>query len=155
METDPLFEDMLELLGKHKVRYLIVGGFAFAFHARPRYTKDIALWIDPEPENIERANAALSEFGSPFSLDAENPREIAQMGVAPNRIDFLLELEGFDFLSAWEKRIEHPYGRAVANWIDIDTLIEIKSRINHPRHQDDVRVLQDVKRMREERGRRE
>jgi hypothetical protein len=35
------FEDFLELLDRHAVRYLIIGGLAFIFHARPRFTKDI------------------------------------------------------------------------------------------------------------------
>jgi len=37
------------------------------------------------------------------------------------------------------------YGRASASWIDIDALIAIKSRIDHPRHQEDVRVLELVR----------
>ena len=32
--------NMLELFNKHSVRYYIVGPFALAFYARPRYTKD-------------------------------------------------------------------------------------------------------------------
>jgi hypothetical protein len=31
--------DLLALLDKHGVRYLIVGGFAVAVHGTPRYTK--------------------------------------------------------------------------------------------------------------------
>ncbi len=53
------FEDMLQFLDKHNVRYLIIGGLAFIYHAKPRYTKDMDLWIDPEPENIKRANHAF------------------------------------------------------------------------------------------------
>ena len=37
--TIPDFEDMLALLGKHSVRYLVVGGLAFIYHAKPRFTK--------------------------------------------------------------------------------------------------------------------
>ena len=49
METVQDFEDMLHLLDKHKVRYLIIGGLAFIYHAKPRYTKDMDLWVDPAP----------------------------------------------------------------------------------------------------------
>jgi hypothetical protein len=35
------FEDFLELLDRHRVRYLIIGGLAFIYHAKPRFTKDI------------------------------------------------------------------------------------------------------------------
>jgi hypothetical protein len=33
------FEDLLALLERHGVRYLIIGGLAFIYHAKPRYTK--------------------------------------------------------------------------------------------------------------------
>ena len=143
------FQDMLHLLHERNVRYLVIGGLAFIFHAKPRYTKDMDLWIDPEPENVEQANRALREFGSPDCLDALKKSEILQIGTEPNRIDLLLEVEGMEFGSAWPKRVEENYGDAPANFIDLDSLIAIKSRIDHPRHRDDVMVLKEVKRLRE------
>jgi len=139
------FEDMLEAFEKHKVRYLIIGGLAFTYHVKPRYTKDMDLWIDPERENVERANLALEEFGSRFLLDADRPGEILQLGVAPNRIDLLRDIKGARFETAWTKRIRAPFGRVKANWIDIDSLIRIKSRLEGPRHQEDLRLLREVK----------
>ena len=144
------FEDMLTLFKKHKVRYLIIGGLAFIYHAKPRYTKDMDIWIDPDLNNVKRANNALAEFGSPYLLDTENTKEIVQLGVAPNRIDLLLHVVGAKFETAWKKRIQGRYGGVKANWIDIDTLIRIKSRINNPRHQEDVRILNEVKKLRTE-----
>lgn len=143
-ETIRDFEDILRLFGKHRVRYLVVGGLAFIYHAKPRFTKDIDLWVDPSPGNVARANRALAEFGSPFMLDHEKTDEILQLGVAPDRIDFLLHVIGATFNTAWQKRIPGRYGLAKTNWIDIDTLIRIKSRANHPRHQEDARVLREV-----------
>ena len=35
------FEELLKLLEEHKIEYLIVGGYAVAFHGSPRFTKDI------------------------------------------------------------------------------------------------------------------
>ena len=42
MKTEKDYEEFLELLNKHDVRYCIIGAFALAFHARPRYTQDKA-----------------------------------------------------------------------------------------------------------------
>lgn len=139
------FEDMLELLDKHHVRYLIIGGLAFIYHAKPRYTKDMDLWIDSASDNIEQVNEALVEFGSPFLIDPQTVEEILQLGIAPDRIDFFLHVKGISFEEAWEKRLPGIYGTAKANWIDIDNLIRIKQQIDNPRHQEDVRVLQEVK----------
>ncbi len=43
METVRHFEDIPALFAKHDVRYLIICGLAFVYHALPRYTKDIDL----------------------------------------------------------------------------------------------------------------
>lgn len=146
METIQDFEDLLQVLGKHRVRYLIIGGLAFIYHAKPRYTKDMDLWIDPNKENVKRANIALAEFGSPFLLNPDADEEILQLGVAPDRIDLLRAIKGVRFATAWKNRIRGKYGKASANWIDLNSLLRIKSCIDHPRHQDDVRVLREVRR---------
>jgi hypothetical protein len=138
------FEDFLALLDRHRVRYLIMGGLAFIFHAKPRFTKDIDLWLDPEPENLRRANQALAEFGSPYLLDLSKSDEILQLGVDPNRIDLLREATPLAFKDAWERRIEGTYGRARACWIGLEDLLAIKERIDHPRHREDARVLRKV-----------
>jgi hypothetical protein len=145
MDTVQDFEDILGLFARHKVRYLIVGGLAFIYHAKPRYTKDIDLWIDSEHDNVRRANRALEEFGSPSLLTVEDSDEILQLGVAPNRIDILRETIALDFSETWQRRIEGRYGTAPANWIDLDSLLAIKSAIDHPRHQEDARVLRAVR----------
>lgn len=148
MDTVEDFEDLLEIFERFEVRYLVIGGLAFIFHAKPRYTKDMDLWIDPDPENVERANRALAAFGSPYLLDAANAGEILQLGVAPNRIDLLRAPEGPSFEEAWRRRVDGVYGRATARWVDLETLIDIKRRIDDPRHQEDVRILELVRRRR-------
>jgi hypothetical protein len=138
------FEDFLELLDRHGVRYLVIGGLAFIYHAKPRFTKDIDVWLDPDLENLARANAALAEFGSPYLLNLSDTEEILQLGVAPNRIDLLREAAPLAFEDAWRRRVEGTYGRARACWIAIEDLLAIKERIDHPRHQEDARVLRLV-----------
>lgn len=40
------FKEFIELLNVHSVKYLVVGGYAVAFHGYPRYTKDLDVWIE-------------------------------------------------------------------------------------------------------------
>jgi hypothetical protein len=152
MKTVPDFEDLLRLLAKHRARYLIVGGLAFIYHAKPRYTKDMDLWIDPSWSNLRRVNRALEEFGSPLLLEAGKPDEILQIGVAPSRVDILQKIEGVCFGTAWPKRVRGRYGKTTANWIGIDDLIRAKACIDDPRHQEDVRGLRRVKKLRQNRS---
>ena len=142
------FEDLLTLLGQHEVRYLIVGGLAFVYHAKPRYTKDMNLWIEPAAPNLELANRALAEFGSPTLLSLDDPGEIVQIGVAPNRVNLLQKLEDASFDDAWRARIVDRYSNVQANWIGLDDLLAVKEKIDAPRHQEDARVLREVKRLR-------
>jgi hypothetical protein len=151
VETIRDFEDMLALLHRHRAQYLIVGGLAFIFHAKPRFTKNIDLWINPTRENLRRTNQALAEFGSPELLEFGHRDQILQLGVPPSRIDLILEMPGVRFATAWRKRLRSRYGHAPANWIDLDSLIRAKSRIRQPRHQEDARVLRAVKRMQKKR----
>lgn len=150
MKTIPDFEDMLELLNRHKIKYLIIGGLAFIYHAKPRYTKDMDIWVSPEPVNIRNANKALAEFGSPTLLSHNEPDQVIQIGLAPNRIDLLVNTGTLKFDDAWDRRITGTYGGTAANWIDLDSLIEIKKNIDSPKHQDDFRVLLEVKKIQEE-----
>jgi hypothetical protein len=48
MPTIPLrddFREFLRLLSKHRVRYLLVGGYAVAYHGYVRATADLDIWI--------------------------------------------------------------------------------------------------------------
>ncbi|MEW6072493.1 MAG: hypothetical protein AB1726_07870 [Planctomycetota bacterium] len=149
MDAVPDFEDLLILLHSHGVQYLIVGGLAVTYHARPRYTKDMDIWVGPDPDNVDRANRALAEFGSPTLLDPGDRDQVLQIGLPPNRIDLLLDPGPVGFPVAWRDRIESTYGEAPANWIGLDALLEIKSSLDHPRHAEDARVLREVKRRRD------
>ena len=145
MDTVRDFVDLLEAFSRHDVRYLIVGGLAFIYHAKPRFTKDMDVWVEPTASNLEKANRALAEFGSPNLLDPDRPESILQIGLPPNRIDVLQTVEGVSFKAAWPKRERSAYGPAQANWIDLDSLIRIKERIADARHQADARDLRKVR----------
>lgn len=45
MNTHPDFEELLRLLEEHGVDYMIVGGYAVAYHGHPRFTKDIDVFF--------------------------------------------------------------------------------------------------------------
>jgi len=106
------------------------------------------IWIDFSLENLAKANAALKEFGSPDALSTERNDEVLQMGMAPNRIDFFLRIEAMEFEEAWDTRVHGSYGESAANWINLDSLLKIKSGIDKPKHQEDARVLREVKKLR-------
>src|SRR5438552_176085 len=83
MESHSHFKDLLAVFGRHKVRFLVVGGYAVMLYTEPRWTKDLDLWVDTAGDNAERVFAALCEFGAPLSARIVD-RSVA---VRPNSID--------------------------------------------------------------------
>ncbi len=91
------FRDLFSELCAVDARFLVIGAHAVMFHAVPRYTKDLDVWIEPSPANARRVHAALARFGAPMeSLEVEDlatPGTIFQIGVEPNRIDIVTAVE--------------------------------------------------------------
>ena len=80
-------EELLKLLEKNKVEYVIVGGYAVAFHGYPRFTKDIDIFFNKSKINISAIRKALLSFGFP-EIDIpeklfEDTGNIIQFGVIP------------------------------------------------------------------------
>ena len=53
----------IQSLNAHGVKYVIVGGYAVAFHGHPRFTGDIDFFVEGSPENGQKLVSALNEFG--------------------------------------------------------------------------------------------
>src|SRR6185436_65939 len=92
------YEEFIESLNQLEARYLVVGAHAVAFHARPRATKDLDVFIEPTRENAERVLDAIRQFlGTDLGIklrDLSTPGRIVQLGVAPTRIDLMSRLSG-------------------------------------------------------------
>ncbi|MGB9777139.1 MAG: hypothetical protein ACPL7C_11460 [Anaerolineae bacterium] len=58
---NPDFREFIPSLNDNEVRYLVVGGYAVAFHGYPRYTKDFDVWIEMSEENARRMVMALEQ----------------------------------------------------------------------------------------------
>ena len=102
---DKDFKDLLSAFNAHNVRYLIVGGYAYARYTEPRATKDLDLFIQSDPDNAVAAYNALADFGANLAevtvADFARPATIFQIGVAPLRIDVLCDIDGVTFDQAW------------------------------------------------------
>ena len=145
MKTEKDYEEFFELLNKHKACYCIIGSYALAFHARPRYTKDIDILIESSSENVERLLNALDEFGfGSLELKEEDFTQegnIIQLGYEPVRIDIHTSLKGLDFADIWRNRVQGPYGKQTVNFIDRHNLIKSKQLSNRTQDKADLELL--------------
>jgi hypothetical protein len=105
---NPDFIDILSAFSEEEVDYMVVGGYAMAFHGYVRATGDIDLWIRTSDDNAESIWRALQKFGAPLQNlaieDLQTPGIVFQMGVPPNRIDIINQIEGVEFETAWNNR---------------------------------------------------
>ena len=96
MEVQKDFKEFLVLLNAHDVNFMIVGGYALAYHGAPRYTGDIDVFVKPDIENAQRIIKVLEEFGfSSLELsinDFQNEDNVVQLGVPPVRIDIITSI---------------------------------------------------------------
>jgi Nucleotidyltransferase of unknown function (DUF6036) len=139
------YEAFIELLNKNKVKYLVVGGYAFAIHAYPRFTNDIDFLILTSKENVEKIILALKEFGfnklniSPEDLMKEG--KVIQLGNPPYRIDLLTSIDGISFEKAWERKVTGKYGNQSISFICKEDLITNKKASGRKK---DLNDLQDL-----------
>lgn len=124
------FTDLLKLFSDKKVRYLVIGGYAFIQYAEPRYTKDIDLWISTDTTNAASVYAALKEFGAPLEGitkgDFSEDGYFYQMGRPPMRVDILMGIPGLGFEEAWERRVEVDFDGLPVSFISKEDLIVAK-----------------------------
>jgi hypothetical protein len=129
----PLSKDLrefVELLNSNKVEYLVVGGFAVAFHGFARYTADLDFLIQASEENARRMLNVLAQFGfGSLGIEAEDlqsPGKIIQLGVKPNRIDILTSISGVTFDEAWNTRTQGLLEGVATQYIGREALIRNK-----------------------------
>ena len=58
----PSFREILEVLNRHQVEFIVVGGVAAVLHGAPITTFDLDALVRVDPSNAGRVLAALSEF---------------------------------------------------------------------------------------------
>jgi hypothetical protein len=142
----PDFKELLSLFNGHKVKYLVVGGYAVSFHAQPRATKDLDIFIKADADNAAAVYAALAEFGAPLDdltpEDFIEPGKFYRLGRPPIMVDILPEISGVDFDTAWGTRVEAEIDAGLqVPFIDRDSLIQAKLSSGRPEDLADVAVL--------------
>lgn len=149
MDLSPDLIDLLTEFENCGAEYLVVGGWAVSTHAKPRYTKDLDLWIGTSPKNLAKVVRALAGFGAPDGLVEQAAglavEEFLFFGTPPARIDLLRSIPGAVFEDSWSRRCRAAWGAITVNVIALDDLIVAKRAAGRPQDQDDVKLLEAAK----------
>lgn len=148
MDLSQDFYDLLTEFAAAKAEYLLIGGYAVSLHSKPRYTKDVDIWVGDTPDNLLRVKEALEGFGAPEEA-IENvmtcgPEEIVWFGSPPTRVDIMKTIPGVEFKSAYARRMTIAISDTVANLISIKDLILAKKASGRKQDLIDIDQLNQV-----------
>lgn len=121
----PVLQDLIEIckkLNELGVKYVLVGGFAVAFHGYARGTKDIDFIVDTSVENIRKIKSALSFLPNKAILELADT-DVANYGVVRVADEFVIDL------MAKACGIDYEQAKGEIDFYEIDDLkIPVASR---------------------------
>ncbi len=149
MKVEKDYKELLELFNEHNVKYCIIGSFALAFYARPRYTKDLDILVEPTSQNARKILAALKDFGfgelDLTEQDFIEPGQVVQLGYEPVRIDLITSITGLDFVKIWKNRSSGRFGNIDVFFIGLKEFIESKKKADRLQDRADLELLEKIK----------
>jgi hypothetical protein len=95
------FLEFLELLGKHEVEYLLVGGYAVILNGYVRSTGDLDLWVNKTENNYSKLSRVYTDFGTPMFSNEEfssDKFDVWSIGTEPTKIEILTHVDGLNFI---------------------------------------------------------
>lgn len=148
MKLIPDLREFLELLNAANVRYVIVGAWAFNFHAHPRATGDIDLFVASDLDNQKRIRSVLERFGFGSALPPPNhslfeSKKILMLGRQPNRVDLITEIDGVTFDEAWSTKISSKLDGIPVYFISKEMLVKNKRSTKRLKDKADVEALEN------------
>lgn len=149
MDLAPDFKELLEEFARDAVDVVLVGGYAVAYHGRPRATKDIDLVLEGSADNLDRAARALTRFGAPpvvvDGVRKQAPTDVVFMGQPPLRVDFLRSIDGVDAQGLFARAEAGELDGVPIRVIALDDLIANKKAVGRPQDLLDVEFLERVR----------
>ena len=140
------FRDFLNFLNKHKVKYLLLGGWAVGIYGYPRATGDMDVLIAIDDTNLDRLLSALQEFGAP-SIEMTHFKEVGnvfRMGRSPIKIEILTEASGIVFSDCYQRRRLITIDQVEISLISKADLLINKRASHRPQDLADVQRLEEI-----------
>ena len=149
------FQEFLGLLEKHKVEYVVVGGYAVGVHGFPRYTGDIDVFVAISRENAARLLNVFAEFGfGSLNIKTEDflePDTVVEIGREPMKIQVLTGIDGISFDRCRSDRILVNVSGMQVPFIGFDSLLANKAASPRSKDRIDLEELTHLKDLQKER----
>ncbi len=148
------YKKFLLLLLKHKVEFMLIGGYAVIYYGYERTTSDMDIWLQPTNSNRDKFINALREHGinesdlkSVHKMDFTEV-QVLHIGEKPNKIDFLTKVLGLTYDEADSKKSLLPLKDKNIPVIHYHHLIVLKMLAGRPQDKADIDILQKINKFR-------
>lgn len=143
-------QQILAALNKHKVVYMLVGGYAVIYYGYGRTTGDLDLWIEPSNTNKLLLLNALEDLEfEEVDIDILSQQDFTKaqvfsIGEEPFRTDFLTKVNLVSFDEAIKKSIRGTINEITVPVIHLDHLLLSKFNTGRIKDQADIEALQKI-----------
>ena len=144
---NPDFQDFIKCFNRHKVRYVLVGGYAVIYHGYNRSTGDLDIFVEATVANYNRIVQAFEEFKMPVFdmtqstfLNTES-YEVFTFGVPPVSIDIITVLRGVTFDEAFTMSTNGLIDGITIRVLLKNGLLIAKKLSNRPKDLEDIQQL--------------
>ncbi len=143
-------QELLKSLIKHRVNFLLIGGYAVIYYGYKRTTGDMDLWFEPSNENKLKIIDVLKEF----DFDKDGIKHISQLDFTkhlafhfweePERVDCLTKISNVDFEDAFKQKMIADIEGIPVPIIQYKHLIMSKMTTNRLKDKADIEELQKI-----------
>lgn len=143
------YEELLELLQKNRVKFIVVGGLAVAMNGITRTTDDVDILIEDTPENISLLLEALTFFGEGHASELSQEDFVDEEGairiIEKFPLDIFVRMQGLKYQDMKTMAAEYtmPYGLTVP-YLHAKGLITLKEKSFREKDQFDVISLRSL-----------
>lgn len=142
------FAEFIRILKRHRVRFLIVGGYAMAHHGLVRATNDVDVLVATDDANVARIRNATREFVGvePNESALRPPRGMFRIGPPSAHVDVTTKIDGIaDFERVWERRSKGQFFGTPVDFLSLDDMLRTKRAAGRPKDLGDVAWLEEQK----------
>lgn len=140
--------EFIELLNSENVQYLVIGGWAFNRYAEPRMTGDFDFFVSTSAQNEAALRSVLAKFGFKKQLPPVKRslflKKVLMLGLPPNRIDIISEIDGVSFAEAWPARESGLLDGLPVWFISRKHLMQNKSAAARDKDLADLKILKNM-----------
>jgi len=149
---DPEILSFFKSLEEYNVKFILIGGFAMAFHGHVRATHDLDIWLKDSAENIEKFIDVLKEHGvkglnelrSFEMIPGFTQFQIGDSGFVVEPLKSLKTLKEYDFDAAYGRAEHGSFGEVRFKVIHAKDLLKEKEATNRPKDQGDIEHLRSL-----------